>query len=167
MDIRLRRRFPDRSDEFSRRRKSHLRRHAEAGTARVDSKEFARCSAALSLGDAESDWRHPLRSCAIVAKKGSRGPSSGCGTICAQQRPTLRRFLESGSATRNHLQCMCGRCQNHRPQGGRRYGRRHEGQGAVPMTLAKKLVLRMLEGLEGGSLELVCQRETYTYGDPG
>lgn len=35
------------------------------------------------------------------------------------------------------------------------------------MKLAKKLVLRMLDGLHGGSLELVCPRETYTFGDPG
>ena len=35
------------------------------------------------------------------------------------------------------------------------------------MKLAKKLVLRMLEGLQGGSLELVCPRDTYAYGDPG
>ena len=35
------------------------------------------------------------------------------------------------------------------------------------MNLAKKLALRMLEGLQAGSLELVCPRETYTFGDPG
>ena len=35
------------------------------------------------------------------------------------------------------------------------------------MNLARKFVLRMLEGLQAGNLELVCPRETYTYGDPG
>ena len=32
------------------------------------------------------------------------------------------------------------------------------------MTFPKKLVLRMLEGLKGGSLELVCPNETYNFG---
>ena len=32
------------------------------------------------------------------------------------------------------------------------------------MKFANKLVLRMLEGLQGGSLELVCPNETYNFG---
>ena len=35
------------------------------------------------------------------------------------------------------------------------------------MRLAEKLVLRMLEGVRGGSLEVLCPRQSYTYGDPG
>jgi len=46
-------------------------------------------------------------------------------------------------------------------------GKRQSRESGTAMKLAKKLVLRMLERLQGGSLELVCPRETHSYGDPG
>ena len=41
------------------------------------------------------------------------------------------------------------------------------GRGRTEMMIAKKFVLKMLERIESGFLEVVCPEATYSFGNPG